>query len=183
MTDSHEREFRRRLRWTPPRPSSPLAGYVAAAAVAALGMVTLLGARSRPMYLSGWLILAGSTFAAVYIWAVSRRRGRNPRADGDLYQEPMSNAHLSLYHFEGCPYCRLVRRAIAELGLQVELRDIHASPDHLRELVAATGRRTVPVLRIDAGGDVDFLPESRDIVVWLRRWAASAARNQAAPAP
>ncbi len=72
--NEREREFRRRLRWTPPRPSSPLAGYVAATAVSVVGVVSVLGARSRPIFLSGWLILAGCALAAAYIWLVSRRR-------------------------------------------------------------------------------------------------------------
>lgn len=73
--NDHERDFRRRLRWTPPRPSSPLAGYVAAAAVSVLGVISVLGAKSRPIYLSGWLILTGSAVAATYVWLVGRQRG------------------------------------------------------------------------------------------------------------
>jgi len=77
--------------------------------------------------------------------------------------------HLSLYHFVSCPYCALVRRAIDELGVDVELRDIHQDPERRRELVDATGRQTVPCLRIESeDGSVRFLPESRDIVDYLR---------------
>jgi glutaredoxin len=76
---------------------------------------------------------------------------------------------LSLYHFATCPYCALVRRAIDELGLEVELRDLHQGSERRRELVEATGRQTVPVLRIESeDGAVRFLPESRDIVAYLR---------------
>lgn len=74
MNDA-ERAFRRRLRWTPPRPSSPRAGYAACAAVSVLGLVSVLGARSRPIYFSGWLILAGCVLSAAYIWLVGRRCG------------------------------------------------------------------------------------------------------------
>jgi glutathione S-transferase len=76
---------------------------------------------------------------------------------------------LSLYHFIGCPYCALVRRAIAELGLEVELRDILESPERRRELALATGRQTVPCLRIESeNGGVRWMHESRDIVEYLR---------------
>lgn len=79
---------------------------------------------------------------------------------------------LALYHYDGCPYCDLVRAEIDALGLDVELRDIEEEPERLRELVAARGRRTVPVLRIERGGSVEWMPESADIVRWLRAQSA-----------
>lgn len=72
---------------------------------------------------------------------------------------------LSLYHFDSCPYCARVRRAVSDLGLEVQLVDIHRDPSAQAELVAATGRPTVPVLHIEEG-DV-WMPESGDIVRFL----------------
>lgn len=78
---------------------------------------------------------------------------------------------LILYTRPWCLYCSYVRRAIAKLGLDVEERDIRADPGHRHDLVAATGRQTVPVLRIRGeggeGGD-SWMPESRDIVRYLQ---------------
>lgn len=75
---------------------------------------------------------------------------------------------LALYHFDTCPFCLYVRREIDRLGIDIELRDIYGDPQHRRDLVAARGRSTVPVLRItDADGD-RWMPESRDIVRWLQ---------------
>lgn len=89
---------------------------------------------------------------------------------------------LALYHFEQCPYCRLVRREIDRLGIAVELRDIHREPQHLRELLAARGRRTVPVLRITAGEQEHWMPESRDIVRFLQEHhGASKHAGESAP--
>jgi glutathione S-transferase len=84
---------------------------------------------------------------------------------------------LSLYKFDGCPYCQRVRQALARLGLEIELRDIHAEPRYRQELVEATGRGTVPCLRIEeAGGKVRWLHESLDIIDFLeRRFPAGAA--------
>jgi glutathione S-transferase len=77
---------------------------------------------------------------------------------------------LALYHFDGCPYCGRVRTALDRLGLEIELRDTHASPGYAQELIAATGRRTVPVLRIEeAGGALRWMPESLDIVAYLEK--------------
>ena len=76
---------------------------------------------------------------------------------------------LSLYQFFGCPFCAIVRRAIDELGIEVEMRDIHESSERGRELVEATGRRTVPCLRIRSDdGEVQWLHESRAIIGYLR---------------
>lgn len=76
---------------------------------------------------------------------------------------------LALYHYEGCGYCARVRRALSELGVEVELRDIERDPTHLRALVDARGRRTVPVLRIRHDEGDEWMPESADIVAYLRR--------------
>jgi glutaredoxin len=76
---------------------------------------------------------------------------------------------LALYQFDRCPFCVRVRRAIDELGLDVELRDIHADRNFRGELLDARGRTTVPVLRItSADGEERWMPESADIVRYLR---------------
>ena len=75
---------------------------------------------------------------------------------------------LVLYHFESCPYCALVRRAMQRLDLDVEMRDIRTDPKHWDELVAARGRGTVPILKIDSpDGTERWMPESADIVQYL----------------
>lgn len=77
--------------------------------------------------------------------------------------------HLALYHFDGCPFCMRVRRAIDEMGLAVELRDIYGAQKYLEELREARGRTTVPVLRItSADGEERWMPESADIVRYLQ---------------
>ena len=61
-----------------------------------------------------------------------------------------------------------VMRTIRQLGVDVELRDVNRNPEYRRDLIAATGRRTVPVLYIDDGdGRQQWLPESREIVRYL----------------
>ncbi len=75
---------------------------------------------------------------------------------------------LALYHYVGCPFCTIARGPIERLGIEVELRDISKDPNHRSELISATGRTTVPVLRITApNGEERWLPESRDIVRYL----------------
>ncbi len=77
---------------------------------------------------------------------------------------------VSLYHFDGCPFCQLVRAAIDDLKADVELRDVRANPEWRDELIEARGRATVPVLRcVTQSGEVRWMPESRDIIRYLRR--------------
>ena len=85
----------------------------------------------------------------------------------------MDAATLSLYHFDSCPFCELVRLAVARLGVTVELRDIQTDPTHFYALIEATGRATVPCLRIDPdSGDSVWMHESADIVRYLENRAA-----------
>ena len=73
-------------------------------------------------------------------------------------EEPSADT-LVLYHFNGCPFCTLVRREIEALGIDVELRDIYADTKYFEELLEARGRTTVPVLRITStDGDERWMP-------------------------
>ena len=75
---------------------------------------------------------------------------------------------LALYHFETCPFCRLVRASIDRLGITVELRDIHRNTNYRDELISVRGRATVPVLQItNSRGEQRWMPESTDIVHYL----------------
>jgi glutaredoxin 3 len=76
----------------------------------------------------------------------------------------MSSPSLKLYYFDSCPFCQIVIQAIDRLGLAVEMNDIIANEDHLRQLLNDTGRRTVPCLYIDGNP----MHESADIVRWLQ---------------
>lgn len=76
--------------------------------------------------------------------------------------------HLSLYHFQTCPYCLRVRRVIKKLRLNIELRDISRVPEYRTELITHGGYSTVPCLRIeDHEGKVRWMYESSDINRYL----------------
>jgi glutaredoxin len=77
---------------------------------------------------------------------------------------------LALYSSRWCPYCMRVWSAVRALGVEVEDRDLGQDARWERELYAARGRHTVPVLRItDDQGRDEWMPESADIIAWLRR--------------
>lgn len=76
---------------------------------------------------------------------------------------------LTLYHRPSCSYCVQVRTAAERMGIALELRDVRQEPRWREELVAARGRATVPVLRIDEkNGTTRWLPESLDIIRYLK---------------
>ena len=75
---------------------------------------------------------------------------------------------LSIYGYPPCPYCQRVLRVVDALGLDIELCNTMSNAEYRAELYQATGRTTVPVLRIETGqGQVDWLTESEDIVDYL----------------
>ncbi len=75
---------------------------------------------------------------------------------------------LSLYGYPQCPFCSRVLHAIDALGLDIEFRNTMQGDEYQRELMTATGRSTVPVLRIESEhGKVEWMPESVDIVAYL----------------
>jgi glutaredoxin len=77
---------------------------------------------------------------------------------------------LALYHYNGCPFCSMVRSAIDRLGIDVELRDIFQDSQYRDDLVKVRDRATVPVLRITSSdGEDRWMPESRDIVSYLQK--------------
>jgi glutaredoxin 2 len=76
---------------------------------------------------------------------------------------------LALYYYDGCPWCMRVTSALDRLGVRVEMRNILSDAQHMRDLVEARGRRTVPVMRIRREGRDEWMPESADIVAYLEQ--------------
>ena len=77
---------------------------------------------------------------------------------------------LTLYQTVFCPFCERVRGALRRLDATIAVRNIDAKAEWRRELVEATGRQTVPCLRIEQeDGSFEWMHESADIVDYLQR--------------
>jgi len=75
---------------------------------------------------------------------------------------------LSLYHRSFCMFCSRVISVINRLNIEIDDKNIWKDERALQELQQATGRSTVPVLRIeDPNGGISWMPESNDIVQYL----------------
>lgn len=78
-------------------------------------------------------------------------------------------AGLALYYYPACPYCIMVLRAVEQMGLKIDLRNIQSNSSWYRELVDDGGRSTVPCLRIEEKNSwVEWLYESYDIIDYLQ---------------
>ncbi len=73
-------------------------------------------------------------------------------------------SQLTLYHFEGCPYCQKVRDYFSAQQISIPMKDIHAHPKYRDELIKIGGKGQVPCLVIDAKA----LYESLNIIQWFQ---------------
>jgi glutaredoxin len=69
------------------------------------------------------------------------------------------SAGMILYHFEACPFCVKVRRKIAELSLNIEMRDVRTHAQYEKELMEGGKEYQVPCLKIPAGNENPGSPE------------------------
>ena len=75
---------------------------------------------------------------------------------------------LSLYQFYACPFCVKTRRAIHQLNVSLETRDINKNAAHREQLESATGKIKVPCLRIEENDKVRWMHESDEIIKFLQ---------------
>ena len=75
---------------------------------------------------------------------------------------PLETPLPVLYSFRRCPYAIRARMALVYSGVTVELRNILLK-DKPDDLVAASPKATVPVLKLEGG---NVLEESLDIMIW-----------------
>ena len=74
-------------------------------------------------------------------------------------------ARLTLYHYDGCPYCQRVKDFMKQNKISLSLKDIHQDPSARAELATIGGKSQVPCLVIDGKA----LCESMDIIEWLKK--------------
>lgn len=76
--------------------------------------------------------------------------------------------HFSLYYYDACPYCQRVLSVINNIDTQVEKRNVQQNRGFHAELNKEGGRTTVPCLRIEQEGQVQWMYESSDIIRYLK---------------
>jgi len=100
---------------------------------------------------------------------------RTPEAQAEVDR---ACQRLALYQFRACPFCIKVRKEMARLGLNVELRDAQHEGPHRAALEAGGGRVKVPCLLIQhEDGRQEWLYESDAINSRLQAWFEPGAEN------
>ena len=89
------------------------------------------------------------------------------RSEQEQKQVDEACKSLALYQFAACPFCVKVRKEIARLNLNIELRDAKNNDEHRDALLNGGGRVKVPCLRIEEGDKVKWMYESDDINQYL----------------
>lgn len=86
---------------------------------------------------------------------------------------------LELYQYEDCPFCRIVRKKLTELGLDYICRNApFGRPDKDKVLVAISGDTKVPYL-VNPDEGV-FLGDSQEIVDYLEERFGPQVRERSA---
>ncbi|WP_287816965.1 glutathione S-transferase N-terminal domain-containing protein [Idiomarina sp.] len=91
------------------------------------------------------------------------------RSEQEQKQVDEACKSLALYQFAACPFCVKVRKEIARLNLNIELRDAKNNDEHRDALLNGGGRVKVPCLRIEEGDKVQWMYESDDINQYLEQ--------------
>lgn len=77
---------------------------------------------------------------------------------------------FALYYTETCPFCVRVLMALPNIKVEVEKRNLRSDPKWRQELSQATGRTTVPCLKItNDSGKEQWMFESADIIRYLQK--------------
>ena len=78
-----------------------------------------------------------------------------------------SDAHITLYRLQACPYCERVVRTLEDLGLDYHSRFVEAMHSERNVVRRIAGAREVPVIVDDETGVA--MAESATIVKYLHR--------------
>jgi len=95
------------------------------------------------------------------------------RSEDQQQQAQAAVKGLALYQLYACPFCVKTRRAIHQLNVDIELRDIGKDPEHRKTLQQEGGKIMSPCLRIEEGSDVRWLYQSNDIIAFLQQRVAT----------
>lgn len=71
---------------------------------------------------------------------------------------------MTLYHYEGCPYCQMVRETLSDLELTYLSVCVPVSRSRRQKVIEVSGQPTVPVL---VDGDV-VLSDENDIIRYVQ---------------
>ena len=81
--------------------------------------------------------------------------------------QTQASESYQLFKTDICGFCYRVRAFLQDNGIDIPERDTMRDQQAFRELLAGGGRTTVPCLRIERDGEVEWMYESLDIMRYL----------------
>jgi glutathione S-transferase len=76
---------------------------------------------------------------------------------------------LELYQFEECPYCKMVRAKLTDLGIDYLIRNVPRDKTKREKVIALSGQPSVPVLVDKNTNPHTVLADENDIIAYLER--------------
>lgn len=70
---------------------------------------------------------------------------------------------IKLYQWEPCPYCRMVREKLEELGIPYEIVEVPRERSQRKQVFDLSGQWTVPVLEDDG----TVIADEEEIIPYL----------------
>jgi len=67
----------------------------------------------------------------------------------EVKAEPMAGPKVVIYSTGWCPYCSRARQLLQSKGVEIEEIDVEGRPEARAEMIARSGRRTVPQIFIN----------------------------------
>lgn len=119
-------------------------------------------------YITGWgVMMSFSSFVYQIFNFLLGQKQMISRSTEEQTRVDQETKQLSLYHYDGCPFCIRVRNEIERLNLNIELRNTLSDSQHNQDLMEGGGKRTVPCLRIETENSPEWMYESGDIAQYL----------------
>ena len=76
---------------------------------------------------------------------------------------------MTIYEFKACPFCVRVRRFMKKNNIIINIKDARRSKVFAQELIDGGGKLQVPCLKIGDSNNSEWLYESKDIILYLKK--------------
>lgn len=100
-------------------------------------------------------------------WLTSPRPNKISRTELDAIQNKVKN--MTIYEFRACPFCVRVRRFMKKNNIIINTKDARRSKVFAQELIDGGGKLQVPCLKIGDSNNSEWLYESKDIILYLKK--------------
>ena len=76
---------------------------------------------------------------------------------------------LELYQFEECPYCKMVRAKLTDLGISYLMHNVPRDKNNRAKVIEVSGQPSVPVLVDKSTAPATVLSDENEIIEYLEK--------------